>query len=42
MTSIVRRALRAMARNLNPAEDGVHYHAHPSGPYRWYDRGARR
>jgi hypothetical protein len=33
MNRLFQRALGAMARNLNPREDGVHFHAGPAGPY---------
>jgi hypothetical protein len=33
MTTIIRRASRFISRNLNPVEDGVHFHAGPAGPY---------
>ncbi len=33
MASIMKTITRALARNLNPIEDGVHFHGGPQGAY---------
>lgn len=33
MANMIKRITRALASNLNPVEDGVHFHGGPQGAY---------
>ena len=38
MTNILKSFGRYLASNLNPVEQGMHYHPGPAGPYACRDR----